>query len=395
MRVILVLNIGSSTIKFATFAIIDGEIRRIHTGVADKILEIPLLKIKDEHAHVVFEETVKLNGVALIDPYEAVLNEILHWLQVNNIEVIAAGHRVIHGALKYREAVIVDAEKMQFFASLSHLAPLHQPYNLKGISILQKHYPQIMQVACFDTSFHTTCNELSQTFAIPQWLIKDGVRRYGFHGLSYEYINTQLDKYLPSAKTDGKIIVAHLGQGASMCAIKNKKSLATTLSFTALDGLPMGSRCGNIDPGVLLHLMSYYKMDFKQVEKLLYKESGLLGLSGVSSDMRELLVSEDPNAKLAIDVFVYKISGWIGMLAAELQGLDAIIFTAGIGENAPYIREKICERAAWLGVKIDTAKNAENAATISASDSNISIHVIHTDEELMIANHTYRLYQRG
>jgi acetate kinase len=395
MRVILVLNIGSSTIKFATFAIADGELQRIHTGVVDKILDIPFIKIKDQNANVIFEETAKLSGVALVDPYEAMLNEILHWLQINNVEIIAAGHRVIHGALKYREPVIVDAEKMQFFASLSHLAPLHQPYNLKGISILQKHYPQIIQVACFDTSFHTTCNELSQLFSIPQWLIKDGVRRYGFHGLSYEYINTQLDKYLPPGKTDGKIIVAHLGQGASMCAIKNRKSLATTLSFTALDGLPMGARCGNIDPGVLLHLMSYYKMDFKQIEKLLYKESGLLGLSGVSSDMRELLVSTNPDAKLAIDVFVYKIGGWVGMLAAELQGLDALIFTAGIGENAPYIREKICERAAWLGAKIDAERNAENAATISTSASNISIHVIHTDEELMIANHTHRLYQEG
>jgi acetate kinase len=244
---------------------------------------------------------------------------------------------------------------------------------------------------CFDTSFHTTCNALSQRFAIPKRLHDEGVRRYGFHGLSYGYIVSQFDRYLPVEKREGKMIIAHLGAGASLCAVSGRKSVATSLSFSALDGLPMGTRCGNIDPGAILYLMETHQMDHAALVQLLYKESGLLGLSnGLSADMRELERSNSPDAKFAIDVFVYKIAGWMGMLAAELQGLDGLIFTAGMGENSAHVRAEICQRMAWLGAEIDLAKNARHETAIHAANSRLSIHVIPTDEEQMIAAETLR-----
>jgi len=282
--------------------------------------------------------------------------------------------------------MLINEEIISYLESLNPLAPLHQPYSLEGIRILRKKFPTIPQLACFDTSFHTTCNPISQLFAIPQKLTEQGIKRYGFHGLSYDYIVSQFECCLPKKKVMGKFIIAHLGSGVSMCAVANQKSVATSLSFSALDGLPMGTRCGNIDPGVLLHLMDHYKMDYKQLEKLLYKESGLLGVSGgISSDMRVLLESDKDEAKLAVELFIYKAAAWIGTLTAELQGLDGLIFTAGIGENAPYIREKICERTAWLGAKIDQDKNNAGKTEIHASDSKLLIYVIPTDEEATIA----------
>lgn len=415
MQTILAINTGSSTIKFSIFNIEEPSknLTKIYTGLVDKVTTTPVLKIKATDGKQV--TTVTEKKLALLpytatattiaagiapsasspqrDPYEYAIHEILAWLAEREISIVAAGHRVVHGSTRYRQAVVIDDEIVTFLASLSHLAPLHQPYNLKGYEILHEEYPSILQVACFDTSFHTTCNELSQRFAIPQYLAQQGVQRYGFHGLSYEYVVSQFERYLPADKIGGKVIIAHLGQGTSMCAVHKRASVATTLSFSALDGLPMGTRCGNIDPGVLLHLMTYNKMDAKQIETLLYKESGLLGLSGgISSDMRVLLASSHPDAKLAIDVFVYKTGAWIGMLAAELQGLDALVFTAGIGENAAYVREQICERAEWLGVKIDKEKNDRHAATISAAGSKVTVHVIPTDEELMIAQDTLRCF---
>lgn len=395
---ILVLNSGSSTLKFALFCVKDHEVQKLYSGVVDKITTKPSLKIKDNLAAVVLDKQLEVvKGLAqgqqaAVDSYELAINEILQWAQDSNVKIVAAGHRVVHGALQYRTPVVIDKEKLDFLTSLNHLAPLHQPYNVKGIAILREKYPHILQVACFDTAFHATCNELSQMFAIPKWLTEDGVRRYGFHGLSYEYIVTQFDKHLPAEKANGKVIVGHFGQGVSMCAISNKKSVATTLGFSTLDGLPMGTRCGSIDPGVLLYFMQHYKMSFEQLEKLLYRESGLLGVSGVSSDMRTLLASDSADAKLAVDLFIYKASALIGMLAAELGGLDSLVFTAGIGENAPYIRGKICEKMVWLGAKIDENKNERGAQTISNADSKISIHVIPTDEELMIARHTFKYY---
>ncbi len=390
MQAILTLNVGSSTIKFAVFSCTEKKLVKIYGGVVDHIMSTtPHLKLKNSAGVVVHEEVFKLAEDA--NPHEFAINALLEYLQKTEIKIVAAGHRVIHGAMKYRTATIVDAESLAFFKTLNSLAPLHQPYNLKGIEVLGAEFPEILQVACFDTAFHTTCNELTQLFAIPKWLTDEGVRRYGFHGLSYEYVVSQFDKYLPPKKADGKIIILHLGQGTSMCGVMNRKSFTTSLSFSALDGLPMGTRTGSFDPGAILYLMQHYQMDHKRLERLLYKESGLLGVSGVSSDMRVLLASDSPDAKLAIDLFVYRVGGWIGTLAAEMQGLDGLIFTAGIGENEATIREKICERAAWLGAKIDPEKNRQKAICINHPESLLSIHVIPTDEELMIATHTLRL----
>lgn len=388
MQAILTLNSGSSSIKFAVFTSKGNKAVKIYTGLVDHMITAePHIKIKDSFDNIVYEK--KLHVPENADAYEIAINTILEYLQKIGVEIIAAGHRVVHGAMKYRTATVVDAEVINFLEKLSSLAPLHQPYNLRGIEILRTEFPNLLQVVCFDTAFHTTCNELTQLFAIPKWLTEEGVRRYGFHGLSYEYIVSQLDKYLPQEKANGKIIILHLGQGASMCGVVNRKSFAVSVGFSSLDGLPMGTRTGSFDPGAILYLMQTYQMDHKRLERLFYKESGLLGISGVSSDMRVLLNSDNPDAKLAIDLFVYRVSSWIGTLASEMQGLDGLVFTAGIGENGGLIRKLICERVAWLGAKIDYKKNLKNATCINHPDSKLSIHVIPTDEELMIAKHTF------
>ena len=390
MQAILTINAGSSTIKFAVFSIVDKAVTKIYSGIVDQITTNPHLKIKDINCVVVGEEVINLVDNKY-NHYEKAIYLILEYMQKLGIEVIAAGHRVIHGAMQYRTALVATPVILKFLEKFNPLAPLHQPYNLNGINILTAKFPNISQVVCFDTAFHTTCNELTQLFAIPKWLTEEGVRRYGFHGLSYEYIATQLDKYLPAGKASGKIIVMHLGQGASMCGMINHKSYTTSLSFSALDGLPMGTRTGSFDPGAMLYLMEHYKMDHKQLEHLLYKESGLLGVSGESSDMRVLLSSNKPDSKLAIALFVYRVGAWIGTLAAEMQGIDGLVFTAGIGENAAQIREKVCERASWLGAKIDSEKNVAGNYDIAHHTSKLSINIIPTDEELMIAQHTLRL----
>jgi acetate kinase len=392
MQAIMTLNSGSSSIKFAAFSKGATAVCKVLSGMVDRVTTAPTMRIKDAAGKVIFDQSLAVD-FNHHDPYEYAFHAIISEFEKQGIEIVAAGHRVVHGAMKYRTATIVNPEIMAFFETLNPLAPLHQPYNLKGIKILGSKYPQILQVACFDTAFHTTCNELTQLFAIPKWLTDEGVRRYGFHGLSYEYIVTQFDNYLPPEKRDGKIIILHLGQGASMCGVHQRKSVTTSLSFSALDGLPMGTRCGCFDPGAMLYLMEHYKMDHKRLERLFYKESGLLGVSGLSSDMRTLLESDEADAKLAVDLFVYRIGGWLGTIAAEMQGVDGLIFTAGIGENAYQIREKICERAAWLGAKIDPEKNAKNSATIHHPSSKLSLNVIPTDEELMIAEHTFNALQ--
>lgn len=389
---ILVINSGSATIKFSVFSYEKQKISKIFTGLIDNIKTLPHLKIRNcatYPAIVVCENELQLGKNPLHDPYELAIYEILNWLSQNNIEIVAAGHRVAHGGTKFKQATPFTEEVMQYLETLAPLAPLHQPYNVKGYKILREKFPAILQMACFDTSFHTTCNKISQSFAIPKYLTEQGIRRYGFHGLSYEYIVSQFDEHLPPTKSNGKIIIAHLGQGASMCAIDQRQSVATTLGFSALDGLPMGTRTGNIDPGVLLYLMKNYRYTHQQLEHLLYQESGLLGVSGgISSDMRILLSSDHPDAKRAVELFIYKTAGWIGMLAAELQGLDGLIFTAGIGENAVYVREKICERSGWLGIEIDKEKNIQNNSIISTAASKVSVHIIPTDEELTIAKNT-------
>ncbi|OGT06600.1 MAG: hypothetical protein A2103_00705 [Gammaproteobacteria bacterium GWF2_41_13] len=394
MKAILTLNAGSSSIKFAVFSVENNTLQKIYAGFVDNVLKKPVMHIKSstQGEKISIHLSTLSKNSQYVDPYERAIRDILDWLSQHNLEIIAAGHRLIHGSTKYRESVVITPEIYTFVEKFNPLAPLHQPYNLRGYSIVREINPDLLQVFCFDTSFHTTCNELSQHFALPKHLHEEGVRRYGFHGLSYAYVVSQFDHYLPEAIRDGKIIIAHLGAGASMCAIHQRKSVATTLSFSALDGLPMGTRCGNIDPGVLLYLMEAHQMDHQELSQLLYRESGLLGLSGgISADMRDLENSDSPDAQLAIDVFAYKIAAWIGMLAAELQGLDGLIFTAGIGENSALVREKICARAAWLGAKIDPRKNVSHASVIHAEDSRLSIHVIPTNEELMIAQETLRL----
>lgn len=391
MSAILTLNSGSSTIKFSVFNVIGKKTARIYFGVVDNVIIKPHIKIKADDGATIFEEDLSQHAKRqnAKNAYDYAVSELLNWLKNNNVNIIAAGHRVAHGGTKYRNSVVFDADVVTYLESLNPLAPLHQPYNIEGYKILKNIFPQLLQVACFDTSFHTTCNMLSQMYALPKHLTEKGVRRYGFHGLSYEYIVSQFPNYLPKDKMNGKIIIAHLGQGASMCAVSNKKSVTTTLGFSALDGLPMGTRCGNLDPGVLLFLMDHLKMDYAAIEKLLYKKSGLLGVSGISGDVRVLLESNSEDAKLALDLFAYKTGAWLGMLTAELQGLDAIIFTAGIGENAAPVRAQICEHAAWLGVKIDPEKNAQNASLISTPDSKILVYIIPTNEEAIIARDTF------
>jgi acetate kinase len=270
------------------------------------------------------------------------------------------------------------------------LAPLHQPYNLEPIRLGFERRPDMLQVGCFVTQFHSTCPEVAQVIALPAALRELGVRRYGFHGLSYEYIASALPHFDRRA-AEGRTVVLHLGNGASMCALRAGRSVATTMGFSALDGLPMGTRCGALDPGVILYLMQSMEMDPQQIEKLLYKESGLLGLSGIPSDMRVLLESSDPHAELAVDLFVYRIGRELGSLAAALGGLDAVVFTAGIGENAPLIRERVCRDAAWLGIELDETPNASRGRRISTERSRVSAWVIPTNEELMIARHTQRV----
>jgi acetate kinase len=296
----------------------------------------------------------------------------------------------VHGGTEYAAPVRIDSAALDTLAEYVPLAPLHQQHNLLPIRVIAERRPELPQVACFDTAFHRSAPPLAQAFALPPSITDRGVRRYGFHGLSYEYIASVLPRHDARAAA-GKTVVLHLGNGASMCAMSGGKSVATTMGFTALDGLPMGTRSGNLDPGVVLYLMEELHMDARAIESLLYTESGLLGVSGISSDMRELIESPDPRAKFAIDLYVYRIGRELGSLAAALGGLDAIVFTAGIGEHAVVVREAVCRQATWLGVDLDPAANAAGGPRISTASSRVAVWVISTNEELMIARHTRAL----
>jgi acetate kinase len=299
----------------------------------------------------------------------------------------AVGHRVVHGGTRFSRPVVVDVRILAELRSLIPLAPLHQPHNLAAIEAVADEAPWLDQVACFDTAFHRTQPAVAQAFALPRRYQDEGLRRYGFHGLSYEYIAATLP-HLDARGAGGRTVVAHLGNGASMCALYQGHSVATTMSFTALDGLMMGTRCGEIDPGVLLYLIDRHHMSGADLQRLLYEESGLLGVSGRSSDMRELLASAEPAARDAIDLFVYRASRELGSLAAALGGLDALVFTGGIGENAAAIRARICQEASWLGVKLVGESNARGGPRITTDDSPVAAWVVPTNEELMIAMHT-------
>ena len=386
-----VLNSGSSSIKYCIFGIHGDELRPTIRGQIERIFTSPRFVAKDESHGIVAE---KFWGTGAHLDHRQATEFLLGFLrnELRGMRLIGIGHRVAHGGLKYTHPVLLDSHVVDELEELIPLVPLHQPYNLEPIRLGLERRPDLPQVACFDTQFHSTCPEVTQIIAIPASLRDAGVRRYGFHGPSYEYIASTLASFERRA-AEGSTVVLHLGNGASMCALKAGRSVATTMGFSSLDGLPMGTRCGALDPGVILYLLQSMKMDPQRIEKLLYKESGLLGLSGISSDMRVLLESSDPRAKLAVDLFIYRIGRELGSLAAALGGLDAIVFTAGIGENSAVIRRRVSLDAAWLGVELDEAANASGGPRISAEGSRVSAWVIPTNEELMIARHTRRVLE--
>jgi acetate kinase len=388
---ILVLNAGSSSIKLSVFAAGTGDLALVLRGEIEGLYTAPRFVARDPAGRVVAERSWHESKLGHDAAVEYLSGFLKHHLADHRI--VGVGHRVVHGGLEYAAPVRVGPETLKALERFIPLAPLHQPHNLSPIARLLERVPELPQVACFDTAFHRTNPDVSQRFALPADLHEAGVQRYGFHGLSYEYIASELPR-LDARAASAKTIVLHLGNGSSMCALDAGRSMATTMGFTPADGLPMGTRCGAVDPGVILYLMDERKMDARGIERLLYSESGLLGVSGISSDMRTLLTSSDPSARLAIDVFVYRIGRELGSLAAALGGLDAIVFTAGIGENAPTIRERVCHEAAWLGVELAAAANAQGDPRISTAGSRVSAWVIPTNEELMIARHTQRVLER-
>jgi acetate kinase len=390
---ILVLNAGSSSLKFEVFAVDRDTLARRVAGGIEELSDAPKFSARDAHGGVVGERGWPA-GHAL--GHDGALAFLLEWLGTRGGagRIVAAGHRVVHGGGEFTAPVRVTPDVVARLEALVPLAPLHQPANIQAIAALAAQQPALPQVACFDTAFHHVQPSLAQAFALPRAIADAGVKRYGFHGLSYEYVASVLPQHDPRAAA-GKTVVLHLGNGASMCALLGGRSVATTMSFTALDGLPMGTRCGAVDPGVLLYLLSARRLDARALERLLYEESGLLGVSGVSSDMRVLLASADPHAREAVALFCYRIGRELGSLAAALAGLDAIVFTAGIGEHAAPVRDAVCRGAAWLGVELDAAANAGGGPRISTPASRVTAWVIPTDEELMIARHTHELLRQG
>jgi acetate kinase len=392
MDTILVVNAGSSSVKFQIFAV-EGEsaLRRQVKGQMDGIGSRPRLVASGPTGDALADRTYPREAVGDVP---AAMSVAAAWLREElNISPIAVGHRVVHGGPDHTRPVLIDHDVVTKLERYVSLAPLHQPHNLAPIRTLLKNFPALPQVACFDTAFHRDHDALADHYAIPHQLHAEGVRRYGFHGLSYEYIAERLPQVAPDI-AGGRVIVAHLGSGASMCAIRGGRSVESTMGFTALDGLAMGTRPGQLDPGVVLYLLAEKGMSVSNVQNFLYRDCGLKGLSGVSNDMRDLQNSEDPRAAFAIDYFVYRIGLNAGMLAAALQGLDAFVFTAGIGENSASIRARIGEKLAWLGIALDPAANAGHASRISRSDSQIPVYVVPTNEELMIAQHTLALLMK-
>ena len=391
-RAIAVLNAGSSSLKFSIFFDRAGELQLLFRGQVEGLFTSPRFLARD-HAGATIAETEWPEGTRL--GHEGAIDHLFHWAaevkaRLGGRRLDAVGHRVVHGGLKYREPTPIDAQVLADLEAIVPLAPLHQPHNLAPIRALTELRPDLPQVACFDTAFHRTQPEVAQAYALPRTYTDRGVRRYGFHGLSYEYIASELPRYDARAAA-GRVVVAHLGNGSSLCALRDGRSVATTMGFSSLDGLPMGTRCGAIDPGVLLLFLNHLHLDGRAIEAMLYEDSGLLGVSGISSDMRELLASNDPRAAEAVDLFVYRIGRELGSLAAALGGLDALVFTAGIGEHAAAIRARVCRDAAWLGVTLDEAANEADAPRISREGGVVSAWVVPTDEELMIARHTSRL----
>jgi len=387
---ILVVNAGSSSLKFSLFRVDDAaSLHLAARGQLDGIGTRPRLKASDGAGTPLVEREIKVAEAREVKDAVALTGA---WLraQFTGEPLLAVGHRVVHGGAEFSRPVLVDAPVLAELERLVPLAPLHQPHNLAAIRMLRETQPQIPQVACFDTAFHRAHPQLADLYALPWEYYEAGVRRYGFHGLSYEYIAAALPKVAPGI-AGGRVVVAHLGSGASLCAMRAGKSVDSTMGFSTLDGVPMGTRPGGIDPGVLLYLVAQRGMPPAELEKLLYKDSGLLGLSGVSNDMRVLLESREPRARLAVDYFVYRVAREIGALAATLGGVDGLVFTAGIGENSAEIRARIVDACAWLGVTLDAEANWRGGPRISPDGSAVSAWVVPTNEELMIARHTHAL----
>ena len=386
---ILVVNAGSSSVKFSLFDVADAELALALRGEIDGIGTAPRLVLRDAQGKVL--EARSFASAADLD-HAGAIGLLLELAETGapGRRIAAVGHRVVHGGTRFAAPVRVDAGVEAALAELIPLAPLHQPHNLTPIRLLRERAAGLPQIACFDTAFHHTQPAVAQAFGLPAEITDRGVRRYGFHGLSYEYVAATLPALDPRA-ADGRVVVAHLGNGASMCAILRGRSVATTMGFTALDGLMMGTRPGSLDPGVLPWLQTELGLDARALTRLLYHESGLLGVSGVSSDMRTLLASQEPRARFAIELFCYRASRELGSLAAALGGIDALVFTGGIGEHAADIRARIIDGAAWLGFRLDAGANAEHATRLTRPDSPAPAYVVPTDEALMIARHTRAL----
>ena len=378
-----VLNAGSSSIKFALYAASDQSL--LFRGQIESIGLEPRLKVRNAAGGTVAEQRwppEDFDHRTATQQIVRVANDLL-----NGSKVVAVGHRVVHGGIRYSAPVRIDSDAIDELEGLVPLAPLHQPHNLAPIRAIIEHAPKLPQVACFDTAFHRSQTATVQSFALPRRYFAEGIRRYGFHGLSYECIATEMRRVAPDI-ADARLIIAHLGNGASLCAVHNGRSVASTMGFTAVDGLMMGTRCGTIDPGVILYLMDQHGMDARAVEELIYRKSGLLGISGISSDMRTLRASPAPEAAEAIALFVHRIVREIGSLAAALGGLDGLVFTAGIGENDPATRSEVANGCAWLGLALDHARNLAGTGRISVDASRLQAWVVPTNEELMIARHT-------
>lgn len=385
---LLILNAGSSSLKFALYqAGSANDLRVLHRGVIEEIGRNARFRmLRAPEADGLLDQTVPAAD------HEQALRHLLDWLDTRHpdLSLCAAGHRVVHGGADYIHPVRVDAAVLAHLEKLIPLSPLHQPHNLAGIHALARLRPDLPQVACFDTAFHHTLPPRARRFALPRELDERGIRRYGFHGLSYEHIAAVLPDYLGDAAA-GRVVVAHLGNGASLCALQQGRSVETSMGFTPLDGIPMASRCGALDPGVLLYLLREEGMSTAQLDDLLHHRAGLLGVSGLSGDVRTLLASNDPHAAAALELFAYRTAQAIASHAVSLEGLDALVFTAGIGEHAAPVRAAICRHLGWLGLTLDAAANARHGPRISQADSRISAWVIPTDEEKVIAQHAWTL----
>ncbi len=386
---ILTINAGSSSIKFALFPLahpispaaeVSGQIDGIGTKATKMVA-------KDRAGTRIADQAIAGQAVSHDQAFDA----LLQWFQATQSgwQIVAVGHRVVHGGDLYSQPTVVDAQVVEHLTSFVPLAPLHEPHNVAGIRALQKLLPDVPQIACFDTAFHRSQSDVAQAFALPRALSAEGIKRYGFHGLSYEFIARALPQH--SSRATGRVVVAHLGNGASMAAMVNRKCVATTLGFSTIDGLMMGTRCGNLDPGVVLHLMETKGLSVKDMTRILYKESGLLGVSGISQDMRTLLASDKPEAEEAVNLFCYRIVRELGSLVAAAGGLDALVFTGGIGEHAAEVRRRVCLQSEWLGIRLDPEANARHDVVISAGDSSVDVLVIPTNEEWMMAHHAQTL----